>query len=75
MHWRAEGSAGMVEYLVKVVGGSSRVQIWPQEIHHPLPVQSVARREGEQLHEARRLPEPPSALIDLAIPHRDRKAA
>jgi hypothetical protein len=72
---RLEGTAGIVEYLVEVVCGSSRVQIWPQEIHHPLAMHSVAWREGEQLQKARRLPEAPSALIDLAIPHCDRKAA
>jgi hypothetical protein len=41
-----EGSAGIVEYVVEVVGGSSRGKIWPQEVHHPLPVRSVARGEG-----------------------------
>jgi hypothetical protein len=41
-----EGTAGMVEYVVEVVGCSTRVKIWPQEVHHPLAVQSVASREG-----------------------------
>ena len=65
----------MVEHVVEVVGRSSRVQIRPQEVHHPLPVQSVARRESEQLDEARRLPQAPSTLLDGPSPHDDLEAA
>jgi hypothetical protein len=69
-----ESSAGMVEHVVERVGRSSRIQIRPQEVHHPLPVQSVTRRESEQLDEARRVPQMPRVIPDNLRPHRNAEA-
>jgi hypothetical protein len=68
------GSAGMVERVVEVVGRSSRIQVRPQEVHHLLPVQSVTRRESEQLDEARRVPQMPRVIPDNLRPHRNAEA-
>jgi hypothetical protein len=59
-----EGAAGGVQYLAQVVGGGRSSKTRPEEIHRLLAVQEVAFGEGEQLHEAHRLPKVPLPIPD-----------
>lgn len=62
---RVEGAADYVECPPQVVGGRLRPKLGPEEIHHPLAVESVSLRHGEQLDEARSLPQAPSSIVVL----------
>ena len=68
---RTQRPAGDVNGSPQVVRGRFRAQIGPEEVHRPLAVEPVARSEGEQLHQARRLPQPPGVLLDGPAAHRD----
>src|SRR5829696_5872093 len=45
-----EGAAGGMEDLAEAVGGRVPPVVRPEEVHSPLPVEVVPRREREQLH-------------------------
>ena len=64
-----------MEYVVEVVGRSSSVQLRPLEVHRLLPVEAVARTEGEQFDEASRLPQAPGVLPHGPVPYRDPEPA
>ncbi len=61
----AECAARDVDALVQVVGRGGGIELGPERIHHLLPVEPVAAREREQLHELARLAQPPGAVRDL----------
>src|SRR5215211_890846 len=61
--------------LTQVVGGGLRTQFRPERVYDLLTVETVTMRQGEQLHKARRLPEPPLAVLDDSRARRDPKAA
>src|SRR5215217_1663825 len=64
-----------MEGLAQVVRGGLPSEVGPEEVHHLFSVEMVARREGKQLDEACRLPEPPCVLIHSPGPHRNLEAA
>ena len=64
-----------MEGLTEVVCGGLPPKIRPEQVHGPLPVKVVPRREGEQLHQGGGLLEPPRALLHGAGPYRDPEPA
>jgi hypothetical protein len=64
-----------MESLAEAVGGRAPPVLRPEEVHGPLPVEVVPRREGEQLHQGGGLPESPRALLHGVGPHRDPEPA
>ncbi len=72
---RLESAAGGVEDLVEVVGRRLPPEVRPEEVRGPLPMHAMPRREGEQLHQVRRLAQPPTALLDGTGTHRDPEPA
>jgi hypothetical protein len=72
--WR-ESATSDVERLVQVVGGGFWLKLRPQLLDDLLAVQTVARRQCEQLYEASGLAAPPLGMLDRAYTNRYVKAA
>jgi ABC-type transport system involved in cytochrome bd biosynthesis fused ATPase/permease subunit len=64
-----------VEGFAEAVGGGLRAGVGPQEVHDLLAVQAMSGGQGEQLHQGRRLLQPPLVLFDNSITYGDREAA
>src|SRR5829696_4370741 len=60
---------------MQVVCSAFRIGAGPQDVCDLLPVQTVPRRERQELDEARRLLEAPPVSFDGPCPDRQRKAA
>ena len=64
-----------VQHLVQVVGRGLRCAVWPEHGDDLLAVESVARRQGEQLHQRLGLAQPPGALRHELIVDRNGEGA
>ena len=60
---------GGMEGTAQVAGGGLPARVGPQGVHSLLAVQSVAGSQGQQLHEARSLPQTPLVLPNRPRPH------
>lgn len=60
----SQGSAGFVKRVAQVVGSLTNIQLRPQKIPHLLSVYPVVWCQGQRLHQARRLLEPPILILD-----------
>jgi hypothetical protein len=60
---------------MQVVSRSLRSQARPEQVHQMLAVHPVARRQGEQLDQGRRLPALPTVFTDGPRGNRYPKAA
>ena len=70
----AEHAPRRVQRLMKVVRACREVAVWPEPVDQHVPVQMVARREGQELDERLGLPQTPRTVDQLAVEPR-REAA
>jgi hypothetical protein len=72
--FRVECPTGGVERLTQVVGGGFPVRVGPEDVHDLLAVEAVAWSKGEQLDEARSLPQAPLVILYSSRAHGNPKA-
>lgn len=59
-----------MQHLVQIVGRGFRIQVGPQQVVHPVPVQPVVRCQGQQFQDAPGLAQPPRPGGDVAVSDR-----
>src|SRR5439155_9019793 len=64
---RYRGPASVVDGLPQIRRSRSRTQLRPEQVHRLLAMETMARREREQLQQRRRLASPPGLLGNLPV--------
>jgi hypothetical protein len=70
-----EGLADGVDGVAEVVRGGLLAKLWPEQVHHLLPLETVAGSQGEHLDKRGGLPQAPDISADGPRTHGYPKAA